>query len=564
MQLTGMRQILIVIIGAGSVALLTSCNGQGQPAPYDRAPESKDFNLAELKSEPMCPEVDPVWRKRQTIDGITVEAAPLCSPDNPADIAVFVKGSNNVSHDTLMETQLAMDAVTKGEDRDGDGDPDVIHVRLEVAELNGFSPDYPEPIPAYFIAPGVQPGMWVFAPKTVDMSTLNFESRLANPYLRAPSPTIRVEQGDTIQITLENTHYFPHTIHFHGVDHPFVDSDGEGNDGVPHTSEIPVMPGDSRTYEMTPRHAGTMIYHCHVQPHMHIMMGLAGLFVIEENRPNNWIQTLNVGAGQVRYPSAAVRNTYDQEYDLLYQSLDKELSEKIRIANDVRLIAHAMNQGYDITDATADYFLLNGRSFPYTMRESTIVVEPNQQVKIRMGNAEILEGIAVHSHGHKMTITAYDGTEHNPEAWITRDVYWLAPFQRLDLALNTTIDGLHSYGEGIWTMHDHAEKSITTNGVHPGGAMTEIVYKSFLSEDGMPMHQGVDLTPYFSKEFYERKVPVWTSFDQDNLFGDIKKVPAQLQLQPVLIAFAGGLLLGGIIIGIRFFRTNRKHSPEVK
>ena len=36
------------------------------------------------------------------------------------------------------------------------------------------------------------------------------------------------------------------------------------------------------------------------------MMGLQGLFVIEENRPNNWVQTLNVGAGKVRAPSVAV------------------------------------------------------------------------------------------------------------------------------------------------------------------------------------------------------------------------------------------------------------------
>jgi hypothetical protein len=51
-----------------------------------------------------------------------------------------------------------------------------------------------------------------------------------------------------------------------------------------------------------------------------------------------------VGAGQVRCPSAAVRNEYDHRVDLLYHSLDKELSEKVR-------------------DASMDYFLLNGDSF---------------------------------------------------------------------------------------------------------------------------------------------------------------------------------------------------------
>ncbi|ADJ27584.1 multicopper oxidase type 3 [Nitrosococcus watsonii C-113] len=561
MQMMNIRQAFFaVVIGLGSLVLLFPSIVRS--APYQKPPAAESFNLAELEIEPMCPDVDPVWRERQVIEGITVEASPLCDPDNPADIATFVKGANNVSHDTIMETQLAMDVVTKGEDRDGDGDPDVIHVRLEVAELNGFSPDTPEPIPAYSIAPGVQPGFWVFAPKTQGMSTLNFESLQANAYLRAPSPVIRVEQGDTIKITLENTHYLPHTIHFHGVDHPFVTAAGEGNDGVPQTSELPLMPGESRTYEMTPRHAGTMLYHCHVQPHAHIGMGLVGLMVVEENRPNNWVQTLNVGGGHVRYPSVAVKETYDREYDLLYQSVDKTLADKIKIANDARLIAKGINRDYNITENPSNYFLLNGRSFPYTLRESLIVVKPNELVKIRMGNAG-QDPAYIHSHGHKMTITAYDGAPHNPEAWITRDVYELGPAQRIDLALNTTIDGLHSYGEGIWLFHDHTERAVTTDGMNPGGDVSSIVYESFLGEEGMPLGRGVDLKPYFSKEFYQKEVPVWANFDQENLFGEISKVPAQLSIQPALLAFGVGLLLGGIVIGIRSIMILKRRSKEV-
>ncbi|KFI21876.1 multicopper oxidase [Nitrosococcus oceani] len=561
MQMMNIRHAFFaVVIGLGSFVLLLPSIVRS--APYQRPPATESFNLAELEIEPMCPDVDPVWRERQVIEGMLVEASPFCSPDNPADIAAFVKGTNNVSHDTIMETQLAMDAVTKGEDRDGDGDPDVIHLRLEVAELNGFSPDTPEPIPAYSIAPGVQPGFWVFAPKTRGMSTLNFESLQANSYLRAPSPVIRVEQGDTIKITLENTHYLPHTIHFHGVDHPFVNAAGKGNDGVPQTSELPLMPGESRTYEMTPRHAGTMLYHCHVQPHAHIGMGLVGLMVVEENRPNNWVQTLNVGGGHVRHPSVAVKETYDREYDLLYQSVDKTLADKIKIANDARLISKAINRDYNITENPTNYFLLNGRSFPYTLRESLVVVKPNELVKIRMGNAG-QDPAYIHSHGHKMTITAYDGAPHNPEAWITRDVYELGPAQRIDLALNTSIDGFHSYGEGIWLLHDHTERAVTTDGMNPGGDVTSIVYESFLGEEGMPLGRGVDLKPYFSKEFYQKEVPVWASFDQENLFGEISKVPDQLRIQPALLAFGVGLLLGGIVIGIRSIMILKRRSKEV-
>ncbi len=57
--------------------------------------------------------------------------------------------------------------------------------------------------------------------------------------MRLPSPAIRIEQGDQVRITLENSHYMPHTLHLHGADHGFVDAGGEGNDGVPLTSENP-------------------------------------------------------------------------------------------------------------------------------------------------------------------------------------------------------------------------------------------------------------------------------------------------------------------------------------
>src|SRR4029079_10620488 len=55
--------------------------------------------------------------------------------------------TNNVSMETLMRAGLAPDAVVKENDRDGDGDPEDVHIKLEVVELNGSSPDTPDIIP---------------------------------------------------------------------------------------------------------------------------------------------------------------------------------------------------------------------------------------------------------------------------------------------------------------------------------------------------------------------------------------------------------------------------------
>ena len=496
------------------------------------------------------------WRPAQIIAGIEIDASPLCAADNPYAVAAFVKGTNQVSSDLLMRTHLAADAVTKGRDLDGDGDPDEIHIRLEVIELNGTSPDQEALTTQFEIAPGINPGLWVFAPKSSGMSTENFISNIAYDGLRLPSPVIRVEQGVTVSITLENSHYMPHTLHFHGVDHPFLDADGEGNDGVPATSEIPVMPGSARTYNMQPRQTGTMFYHCHVQPQVHVTMGLQGMFVIEGNRPNNWVQTFNTGAGLVRYRSKTSRQSYHREYDLHYQNLHKGLSEQVQKSNDPRTVTKALHRQSN-PGADADYFTLNGRSFPYTLRESLIVTKPDERIKLRVLNGGSA-AVALHTHGHKVTITHYDGVAHNEQARITRDVVSLAPAQRLDLQLDTTNDGLHSYGDGIWPLHDHYPKGVTTAGIGPGGNVSAIVYESFLLANGWPDTRGVDLGVYFDADYYRKKIPVWQSYDPEHRFADVERsFPAPARLAAV--AGLCGLVLG-LILNIGMTMINRWRS----
>jgi hypothetical protein len=504
-----MRKNIITFAG---IALLLFFNTLSQ-ATSDLPPSAK-IEIKKEEIEAVCSEfTDPEWRKAQVIDGVEIQESRLCEPDNPADIAVFVKGTNNVSMATLMETQLAADAITMSDDVDGDGDPDKIIIKLEIAELNGHSPDGKDPITTFDIAPGIQPTFWVYTPKTKDMSTLSLYEPIANPLLRVPSPVIRVEQNDTVWIILENTHYFPHSIHLHGVDHPYMDHGGEGNDGVGQTSNMDTMPGESKTYVIKPRQPGTMYYHCHVQPHTHIPMGLQGIFVVEENRPNNWVQTFNVGAGQVRHPSVAVLEKYSREYDLHYQSVDKDLHEVVaRSANDPRLVAKHMNMEYDTTEATDDYFLLNGKAFPYTLRESLIEMEENQKVKVRVLNGH-LETMSLHIHGHKPTITHYDGVDNGPGSYITRDVHTLSPAQRIDLELSGVNDGLHSFGPGIWMFHDHVEKAFTTDGVGEGGDISLVVYKDFIDERGIPKAHGMSLAPYFTKTFWQRNYPIWQDYD---------------------------------------------------
>lgn len=506
-------------------------------AGYRALPAGEDYRLPE--PEEICPPDFNGWRPAQVIEGVAIAAAAGCVADNPYLVAAAVKGTNNVSEDTLLKAGLTPDALVKGRDLDGDGDPDEVAIRLEVMELNGASPDLPVPVTTYDIAPGIQPGMWVFTPKSFGMSTESFESRKANPLLRAPAPVIRVEQGDRVTLILENSHYLPHTIHLHGVDHPFSTDHAmphtqdaghqghappgtgpaPGSDGVAETSELPALPGAALEYRFSPRVAGTFFYHCHVQANAHILMGMQGMFVVEENRPANSIQSLNIGAGQVRHPAAAIRETYDREYDLHYFDLFKKLSSTVQDRVDLRLRLRDQHRYWNITEDSPNYFLLNGRSFPYTLQESLVVVGPDERVKLRLLNGGSA-AVAVHTHGNRLTVTHLDGIPLRPEARYMRDVVDLAPAQRVDVELDTTDDGLHNYGEGVWLMHDHHEAAQTTDGIYPGGSIGLIAFESYLEPNGFPRVHGSDWQKFFTSDYYRKAAPVWLDYDPGGLFAE--------------------------------------------
>ena len=193
------------------------------------------------------PSGKPEWRNSTTIEGVEIAESNRCNPDNPSTVAASVKGTNNIDRNTLMTSGLSRDAVVKKNDRDGDGDPDNIYITLELTGINEENQSNID----YEIAPGIKPAFWTFAPKTRGM--VETDSKASN-MIRMPSPTLRIEQGDRVFLEIENTHYMPHTVHLHGVDHEFNSSNSSkesgGNDGVPGISEKPIKPGKSRTYDL--------------------------------------------------------------------------------------------------------------------------------------------------------------------------------------------------------------------------------------------------------------------------------------------------------------------------
>jgi hypothetical protein len=161
------------------------------------------------------------------------------------------------------------------------------------------------------------------------------------------------------------------------------------------------------------------------------------------------------------------------------------------------------------------------------------MMEENKKVKLRVLNGHT-DSFALHVHGHKPMVTHYDGVDNGPSSYIKRDVHGMVPAQRIDLELSGVDDGLNSFGPGVWMFHDHVEKSFTTNGVGEGGDISLVVYKGFADEKGIPKLHGISLAPYFTKEFWQGKYPMWQDYDAWRSLGlpEIKAVKEKAFIPP--------------------------------
>ena len=424
------------------------------------------------------------------VAGVTLPGVPHAfahEPDESPPRAAFTSPPSDAERAGLAAELAPIpgadpDAVELGQDLDGDGDADVIHIHLEVIEIQEQ------------VYPGEYVTFWVFAP----LGSAN------GAPARLPSPTIRVEEGDVVYVTLHNTHYLPHTIHFHGMAQESI------MDGVPDMNQLAVPPGGAFTYRFVAKTPGTYWYHCHVQDQIHPLMGLAGMIIVEPNRPNNHFAHLILGAGRIEPMAKATAEQYQGEYSLVYMDVDDRLNRIPAAYSDPREIEKRMFRDYDSTQRKANIFLLNGRSFPFTVRDTPILVRQDEVTKLRILNVGG-RTLALHTHGHHPTLTDLDGYPVPKAAQITRDTFAVAPAQRIDLALRTGSDGYYASGPGVWLMHDHTPEASSNKGISPGGDHTMIVYEGFLGADGLPIHQVGDAAHalHFDPAYYQGRRPVF-------------------------------------------------------
>ncbi len=209
--------------------------------------------------------------------------------------------------------------------------------------------------------------------------TVRTPSTTTNPKILAQkghvqhaAPLMYFDEGDAIQATLTNLGLAqrpdltdPHTIHWHGFRNatPLFD-------GVPEMS-ISVPPGSDFPYYFHPTDPGTYMYHCHNEDVEHVQMGMDGVVFVRpvQNRTGN-----PAGAPVARYnggpSSAPLGYAYNDGVSLSDARSTAYDREFAIFLNEFWAQSHyddAHIQVSDWSDFHADFYLMNGRSYPDTI-----------------------------------------------------------------------------------------------------------------------------------------------------------------------------------------------------
>ena len=173
------------------------------------------------------------------------------------------------------------------------------------------------------------------------------------------APLIEVAEDDELRLTVTNIGLVvrpdlddAHTVHFHGFRNQISIFDG-----VPEAS-IAIPPGRDFPYVFRPHEEGTYLYHCHFEDVEHIQMGMIGIIIV---RPaQNSGPPIEYGGktfSKFAFNDGDGSTGYDREFAL--------------VLHDVWTAPHdnlAAIQETVWSDYKADYWAINGRAYPDTLK----------------------------------------------------------------------------------------------------------------------------------------------------------------------------------------------------
>lgn len=239
-----------------------------------------------------------------------------------------------------------------------------------------------------------------------------------------PGRELRLTEGETLRVRVENRLPAQTTIHWHGI--PLVNE----MDGVPNVTQPPIEPGESFTYEFVVPAAGSYMYHSHVG--LQLDRGLYGPLVVESRNEDL---------------------SYDREYTLMLDDwLDGVSGTPGDTLDELQQSGGMMGEGMGGMDGMGGgmmggeretpgavsypLYLINGRP---PEDPATLEVRRGERVRLRLMNpsADTIFRFAV--AGHRLAVTHADG---QPVEHTEVDAVQLGMGERYDVLLEADSPGV--------------------------------------------------------------------------------------------------------------------------
>jgi FtsP/CotA-like multicopper oxidase with cupredoxin domain len=278
-----------------------------------------------------------------------------------------------------------------------------------------------------------------------------------------PAPLLEAYQGDEVYLTLTNLGLpgrpdldDTHTIHWHGFPNQIPIWDG-----VPEAS-ISVPVGRDFTYYYKPLDPGTYMYHCHFEPVEHIQMGMVGPLVVRPQLE----KTLGL---KFAYNDLSTR--YDREYFIFLTEFD---------ADPHYLVANV--QEFDWTEYSPEYWLINGRSYPDTVKgngDPSLPLQPySSLIDVRAGERVLLRFVNLGYQQHSIQIPGITLKIIGQDAKIMRGLHGEDISCRkntLYIGAGQTVDAIFIAPHvGVYPLYNRNHYKNTVAGKSFGGMATEV------------------------------------------------------------------------------------------
>ena len=267
--------------------------------------------------------------------------------------------------------------------------------------------------------------------------------------MQLPGPTLIVNQGQTITVTLANS--LPAaagnvSIVFQG--HSIDSTSG----GVPGQLAQEAPSGGSVTYTFTAAAPGTYQYHSGTRSDLQVEMGLYGVLIVRPATPGLAYD----------HPETA----FDREYMFLLSEIDMQVHQAVE-----QQASGAGPIEIGTGEFNSNYWLLNGRAAPDTMAAAGDALLPSQPysslARMHPGEKVLLRIVGAgremhpfHTHGNHVRVLARDGrllvSETNPGV-LAGPLLFTVPS-----VPGGTVDAIFEWtGQDLgWDIYGHAETDL--------------------------------------------------------------------------------------------------------